>query len=380
MVTTTQLLWCILVVSLALASCFSSMQRHGPPEKSLPDEIDEMGPRHGKAHEIRPDTEATRQFATAYFSAGAQKRPVFAQYLTTLGPEAILDFLEATYPACHGQAHELGQVMFAQVQDITSAIGMCQTRCTSGCMHGVLKEAFGGSRIEDLTPQVHRVCHEGAMAQIHPPGNCAHGIGHALMVAVEPDLEKAIASCVVFENAAMEYYCATGVFMEFFAWDKTRPSEERQPRGLHFPCDISPRFPAACYRYKVRHLLRAFGEERARVVQECLQLPRARQLGCFHGLGAAYTGEIGRHPALLPAVCLHGTPEDQIMCIEGAIEKLAEYHEAQAHASCATLTKEMADICTTAAREKMYRLHKPTIELYLIHETLPSGGPSHVAE
>ena len=68
------------------------------------------------------------------------------------------------------------------------------------------------------------------------------------------------------------------------------------------------------------------------------------------------------------------------MCIEGAVEKLAEYHEAQAHAACATLAGGMADLCTTAAREKMYRLHKPTIELYLLHETLPSGGPSPVAE
>jgi hypothetical protein len=200
------------------------------------------------------------------------------------------------------------------------------------------------------------------------------------MVIVEQDLHKALASCAWFSNAAMEYYCASGVFMEFFAGEKTRQGEERQPRGLHFPCDTSPRFPAACYRYKVPHLLRTFGQDRARVVHECLQLPRARRLGCFHGLGAAFTVEIGRHPALLPAVCLHGTSEDQIMCIEGAVEKLAEYNEAQARAACATLNGGMADICTTAAREKMYRLHKPTIELYLLPETLPSGGPSHVSE
>ena len=68
------------------------------------------------------------------------------------------------------------------------------------------------------------------------------------------------------------------------------------------------------------------------------------------------------------------------MCIEGAVEKLAEYNEERANAACATLDGGMADICTTAAREKMYRLHKPPIELYLIHETLPSGGPSHVSE
>src|SRR5712691_3710453 len=374
-----QLLWCVLALSLALSACLSSRQSNGSPEALLPDEIGEMGTGSGKAvapsHEIMPAEETKRQFEKAYFSAGAQKRPVFAKYLKTLGPGAILDFLEATYPACHGQAHELGQVIFDQVQEIGLAMRACQTRCTSGCMHGVLKEAFGGSSLDDLAKQVDHFCQEGAMSQRHKPGNCAHGIGHALMVIVEPDLTKAIASCALFSNAAMEYYCASGVFMEFFAGEKTRQGEERQPRGLHFPCDTSLRFPAACYRYKVPHLLRTFGQDRARVVQECRQLPRARRLGCFHGLGAALTVEIGRHPALLPAVCLHGTPEDQIMCIEGAVEKLAEYNEAQAQAACATLDGGIADICTTAAREKMYRLHKPTIELYLIHETLPSGGP-----
>ncbi len=379
-----QLLWCVLALSLALSSCLSSRQSNSYPEASLPDEIGEMGPGSGKAaapyHEIMPAEETKRQFTKAYFLASAQKRPIFAKYLNTLGPGAILDFLEATYPACHGQAHELGQVIFEQVKEISLAIRACQTRCTSGCLHGVLKEAFGGSSLDDLAKQVNHFCQEGAMSQMHKPGNCAHGIGHALMVIAEQDLQKALASCAMFVNAAMEYYCATGVFMEFFAGEKTPQGEEHKLRGLHFPCDTTPRFPAACYRYKVRHLLRTFSQDRARVVQECLQLPRARRLGCFHGLGAAFTVEIGRHPALLPAVCLHGTPEDQIMCIEGAVEKLAEYNEERAHAACATLDGGMADICTTAAREKMYRLHKPPIELYLIHETLPSGGPSHVSE
>ena len=88
-------------------------------------------------------------------------------------------------------------------------------------------------------------------------------------------------------------------------------------------------------------------------------------------LGGGSSLDIGRHPALLPAVCLHGIPEDQIMCIEGAIEKLADFNEEKAQAACATLDGGMADLCQTAAREKMYRLHKPTIELHLTHETLP---------
>ncbi len=51
------------------------------------------------------------------------------------------------------------------------------------------------------------------------------------------------------------------------------------------------------------------------------------------------------------------------MCIEGAIEKLADGNEQKAWAACASLVGENAIVCKAAAREKMYRLHKPTMPL-----------------
>ena len=56
--------------------------------------------------------------------------------------------------------------------------------------------------------------------------------------------------------------------------------------------------------------------------------------------------------------------EDQIMCIEGVIEKMADFDEARAMAVCSILTGDHAKICQAGAREKMYRLEKPTMILY----------------
>jgi hypothetical protein len=52
------------------------------------------------------------------------------------------------------------------------------------------------------------------------------------------------------------------------------------------------------------------------------------------------------------------------MCIEGVTEKLSDYDERRAVAACAVLDGANAEVCRAAAQEKMYRLDKPTMELY----------------
>ena len=95
-----------------------------------------------------------------------------------------------------------------------------------------------------------------------------------------------------------------------------------------------------------------------------MKLEGPRRLGCFHGLGAMYSRAVADEPSLLPQICLKGNAEDQVMCIEGVIEKLGDFNEERAHTVCATLAGENAKVCEAGAREKMYRLNKPTMHLY----------------
>lgn len=186
-------------------------------------------------------------------------------------------------------------------------------------------------------------------------------MGHALMAVTGHDVERSVTGCASFGNPAMEYYCATGVFMEYFE------SPERAAlahEGLHAPCDRYTRFPAACYRYTARRMLAASRGNVAGVAAECMKLPRARRLGCFHGLGSAAIKPIADDPKLLAAVCRHGTADDQAVCIEGAIEKVADLDRSRALGACASLNGRHEDICTAAASGGMYRLNKPTMRLY----------------
>src|SRR5262249_44744660 len=207
----------------------------------------EMGPEDTPTTEGRVvDPGVLAQFTEEYEAAREDPRPVFAKYLPLLGAAALLDFLEETYPACHAQAHDLGKALFAAHQDLGAALRACGTRCTSGCMHGAVAEAFGDSTPAAIRAQMNTFCEHGEMARLHTPGTCAHALGHALMFVTGGDAQQSVDACLGFAHTALQYYCATGVYMEKFMTDPSAaPSSMWQS-----PCDTETLFPAACYRYK----------------------------------------------------------------------------------------------------------------------------------
>jgi hypothetical protein len=178
------------------------------------------------------------------------------------------------------------------------------------------------------------------------------------------DVRRSVDACLGFTQAAMQYYCATGVYMEKIL---TGPPPVTRPPSRLYPCDQQPLFPAACYRYKAVELLDRFGSS-ARLTHTCLQLKAQERRGCFHGLGHAATAIVAKHPTQLARLCRHGNHSDQIVCVEGAIEKLAEYDEKRARAACSSLKGDLRTVCEQAETNKMYSLTKATFALYYDEE------------
>ena len=321
----------------------------------------EMGPGDTPAAEGRVvDTAVLAQFKEEYGAAQEAPRPVFEKYLPRVGAAALLDVLEETYPACHAQAHDLGKALFAAHQDLGAALRACGTRCTSGCMHGAVAEAFGNSTLAVLTAQMNTFCDHGEMARLHKPGNCAHALGHALMFVTGGDVRQSVDACLGFAHEAMQYYCATGVYMEKIL---TGPPPATPPPSWLSPCDEETLFPAACYRYKAVELLDRF-DSATQLTHECLGLEALQRRGCFHGLGHAMAAEVFADPSQLAPLCNHGSQTEQVVCIEGAIEKLAEYDEERATAACSSLDDALQSVCERAVSDKLYSLTKATLALY----------------
>ncbi len=63
------------------------------------------------------------------------------------------------------------------------------------------------------------------------------------------------------------------------------------------------------------------------------------------------------------ALCAQGTLDDQYMCIEGAIERMAKYDHEKSLQQCNTFSGWHRNLCLKGAERKMYSLNK-SFELY----------------
>jgi hypothetical protein len=309
------------------------------------------------------DEELLRDFQVDYNNAQGDYRAVFQRYLEPLGAAAMLRALEDGFPRCHTQAHELGAAVYESIGDLGLAVEICGDGCTAGCMHGAVREALGSRPLGEVRRTLRYFCATDAMAELFPKGNCAHALGLAAMAAAGGDLQQALRVCSGHAEPAMEYYCATGVYSEYFG--EATQLDLRVVLELHFPCSETTSFPVACYRYKGPLMHRALKGDAEAQQDACLTLSGAARRGCFHGLGVARLPEVFENPSLLAVACAEGNKNDRILCIEGVVEKLADYDDDRALEACASLSGRMGKACLRAAEEKMYRLDKKSLPLYM---------------
>ena len=135
-------------------------------------------------------------------------------------------------------------------------------------------------------------------------------------------------------------------------------SAELKNSTIHYPCDTYTRFPAACYRYKVAWMKSTLKFELEELAQECLKLESRFRLGCFHGIGFSYVYEIVKHPEYIAEVCSFGNADDQEICLEGAVEKLAEDDAQFAQSVCEYLEATNKEVCLRAVQNNIYSLTK----------------------
>lgn len=306
------------------------------------------------------------EFAQALRRAGKDNRQIVETYLPVIGANGVLDGIQAVWPKCHSEAHDLGKVLFSRTRDVGTSLRVCADRCYSGCMHGVLMESFTGAGKGDahhldlvaLTPMMKDLCRANlVMTASYSPGDCAHGVGHALMYSAAYRIPQAIEACAGFGAAAMEYYCATGAYMEYVT---EKDEEDAATKSVLYPCDTYA-YPAACARFKMVHVTRrhyAAGKAPEALRQQCEALSGAVRLGCFHGLGNAHMPIIAVGLISMREVCLNLTEAEEFVCIEGVMERMAKFHEERAKQVCRELSGRSQKTCLAAVAHKLYNMEK----------------------
>lgn len=321
---------------------------------------------------------AIKEFKIDYFNATFKdRRSVFEEHIDKLGAATMLDILESEFPLCHGEAHDLGKTILATTNDFQESIQACRNRCTSGCFHGVLMETFKDATLSkeaefthehgeaenddhlhieltDIKDKIDEICNDPRVSDVHKIGTCVHGMGHALTLLSNYDMQGALDLCKVFEGKSLEYYCTGGVFMER---DIVLGASDLEDGFSHYPCDEFTEFPATCYRYKVQRLSRSLGTTKA-MAEECMNLDGFMRWGCFHGIGLTNYKVLEKDPGLILNICQHGSLDDQIICIDSAVEKLANFDQPQAFKVCTYLGGDLKTACKNAAELKLYSLDK----------------------
>ena len=309
--------------------------------------------------------EARRAFVEALASHRGGFYELYDSWIERVGANGILDGIDELYAGCHSEAHDLGKVVHARLGSIGDSLRSCDRRCHSGCMHGVLMSAFtemctvdGRLHLDLLAPSIELVCMaEPQMQADYDQGDCAHGVGHALMFLADYSVPVAVAACTGFGDEVMRYYCATGAYMEFVT-DGRADADIEQRR--FFPCDSHP-YPAACARYLMPRLLgyelqkngSAYG-----LFELCRGQEGHRRIGCYHGLGNALAALVVRGAVSIETACGELPPDEQQVCIDGVIERLARYHPTRAAEICSELEDEPRQVCERAIRGGMYRMDR----------------------
>lgn len=302
------------------------------------------------------------------FGESPNKRSMYEKYIGQIGANGLLDGVERVFSECHGQAHDIGKVVFARTKSVGESLKVCAQRCYSGCMHGVLMEAFkdegvgdeeGHIDVDKLKNKLNGLCFEDEAMAEYGPGECAHGVGHTLMFLSGYRVQSALDACGGFESEAMEYYCADGAYMEYLTasvWDDSGKSQ-------FYPCDVF-KYPAACMRTKVGLAAKEWydaGDDYKRVIDECKLLNGSIRFGCFHGLGTSHSRFLVRGDLSIIDLCAQGGESDALACVEGALEFIGKYWSNKHPRICAPL--ETTDVvlhkkCVEAGEGGLYRLDK----------------------
>ena len=313
-------------------------------------------------------------------------RPIYEIFLVDIGVKRIVDYFETANTSCHAELHPLGAVIQKRVKNLETSFSLCQDACSYACIHGVLKTYFsegpsaadamhdhGNEKsstpviidIEKKKEEVIDLCKEDStLVRDFYRGNCSHAVGHAFAVA-GARADTAIEYCSIFAEAAMEFYCQTGLFMELRGkitkelFDGASFPGARLSRAMDY-CLGETRYPSACMRF-ILDPAEDLSEIKF-IERKCQEQKGQDRLACFHALGYSGRHFVARQPEMINRICEGGTPTEQDVCISGLV--LVRKNSASRQHVLRTLCEKVVDpsmkrTCEDQRNRHAYQIKNP---------------------
>ncbi|MQA88979.1 MAG: hypothetical protein GEU90_01910 [Gemmatimonas sp.] len=305
----------------------------------------------------------------------------------------------------HGFAHAIGIEAYTGAEEVGEVFSRCTPAYQSGCYHGVIQSYFG-----------HQIEHTGngldpslinALCRTHREGNssrwllfqCAHGMGHGLVMVASGDLPGSLEGCDLVVEMWEREACYGGVFMENIvratlphhtvgrpdagthqhgaaaepmdphdhgvagaAGGQREPFEPLRADEPLYPCSVlATRYNPACYQMQTSAILHFNGQDIPAAARVCTTAPASYREICFQSLGRDVSAQTGQDHERAIELCRSAPPDYEPWCHIGYTKNLIDItaDPADGFAYCRILPPgQSKGFCYIAVGEQIWVLHE----------------------
>jgi len=247
-------------------------------------------------------------------------------------PEIVLKtYSDLTFAAkqtgneCHKLGHKLGNFLYGYTGNLLQALSLTDRTCGGSIYHGIMQEYFKINLLSDNgTPSyivASKACNElvdVSHSQIR--SECAHGVGHGLVIAYNYDPLTAVTRCDEFEDAFAQRSCVEGAFMEN-ALEYSNGGGTFDEDDLLFPCSVlDEKYDGACYHYHSIYLLDKVNYSVDDAFEQCEKNENEMHvMHCYYGVGIMVAFHTNFYLDQISFHCQSGNLNYQTYCFAGAL-------------------------------------------------------------
>ncbi len=289
----------------------------------------------------------------------------------TAGVDAAFAELKRAYEreglvraACHPIVHEIGHAAVERHgDDLPQLYARGDPFCSAGYFHGVTERIVASMGADRFVARADSLCADLGGPARHSiyHRNCAHGIGHGFMLALDGELPAALETCDGLADRWEQRSCYGGVFMQNVM--TLSDSKYLRPRDPLYPCpELADRHRAMCYQKQTGYALYVRDGDAGDVFSLCARVAGGFRAPCHEGLGTSvavhYLKQVfddGDRRRLTAAACALGERRAaRASCVGGAVRALINYdHDVvQATRLCEVVSARLRASCRGAIRAK----------------------------
>ena len=273
---------------------------------------------------------------------------------------AIADRDQRIMATGHDYAHAIGMRGYDPAREFGEQFVSCTVAFQSGCYHGLIQVHLTS------IPEVNQEAVDGFCDRI--PGldtnhwlrfQCAHGLGHGLLMAFNHDLPRGLAGCDFLSGAWDRASCYGGAFMENVIATDTHhmpvraastaatdsasgghadhgdPAPEPAPEppafprinpaDPYYPCSVlHEHYQPSCYGMQTSLMLELTKYDWAATARLCDGAPVSYRAICYQSLGTNISGNTVRNTPKAIALCLLGSEALQPWCFLGVVKNFVD--------------------------------------------------------